>query len=263
MPELRFSACPGAILDAKLQPFIWWDKRTRNKFLKDQTHYIIEFVVSVFISRALKMLNIIGYEIKRSRSISSVSYQNVFFSFFKSTRLNKLNACANYRSWQLAVKGLSLCVAAVGNCKVFRHGVSDALTIQRAFLIISRNKYSNYELFCKQNANRFINIKKEGSNYYEHERYYINIAGARAVLVKKFAATRVKQKVQTSKCSLQMTNLRLHTLMRGDLLGSFKTFWVFWWTFRHVTRMLRVLENKTIFSILKNDYRLFEWGITI
>lgn len=72
MPELRFSACHGAILDAKLQPFIWWDKGTRNKFLKDQTHYIIEFTVSVFISRALKMLNIIVNEIKRPRSFSTV-----------------------------------------------------------------------------------------------------------------------------------------------------------------------------------------------
>lgn len=83
MPELRFSACHGAILDAKLQPFIWWDKGTRNKFLKDQTHYIIEFTVSVFISRALKMLNIIVNEIKRSRSFSTVSRQNLQFSFFQ------------------------------------------------------------------------------------------------------------------------------------------------------------------------------------
>lgn len=124
MPELRFSACHGAILDAKLQPFIWWDKGTRNKFLKDQTHYIIEFTVSVFISRALKMLNIIVNEIKRSRSFSTVSRQNLQFSFFKSTRLWKFNACASYRSWQLAVEYLSLGLAVRRNCKFCRHDFS-------------------------------------------------------------------------------------------------------------------------------------------
>lgn len=79
----------------------WWDKRTRNKFLKDQTHYIIEFTMSVFISRAFKMFNIIGNEMKRSLIISPLSSQNVYSPFFKSTRHFELNACASYRSCQL------------------------------------------------------------------------------------------------------------------------------------------------------------------